>query len=232
MNVLDLFLTLCLVGGAIGGLRRGLVRGLVGLAGLIVGVVAASRLYRPLSAYLETQYGAIGRLASSITLHLPLAATVGSAPASQGTALTDALQALDLPAFITRYLVSWTTQTGLPAGATVGQTLSLVLASAIMGAACFLGIFFVVQILAALLAGVFRGVLAVTPLGFVDHLVGGLLGFCWAGVILTVLVGGLGLLSSVPTFAFVRSALDGALLVPTFLSLFEFFLPRIPQLLG
>lgn len=229
MNLLDWGIVICLVLGALGGLRRGLVRSLLGLAGLVVGAILASQLYRPLCTLLETHYSWVSRLAGGIAPHLPLASTVASLPADQGRALTDAIQVLDLPAFITRYLTaSAGSVSALPAGATVGQALAYILASAIIGVLCFVAIFFAVQLAVTLVGGLLSRAVSVTPLGLVDHLAGLVLGAGWAAIMLTLVIGGLGLLSSVPAFAFIQPALSGSKLAPTFESFFHFLLPKIP----
>jgi uncharacterized membrane protein required for colicin V production len=233
VNILDWIIVLLLVGGAISGLRRGLVRSLVGLGGLLLGSVLASRFCGPLCAYLETQFSLVSRLAASLGPHLPLAATVASTPAGQGTAIVDAIRGLGLPPFVTDYLASAAQNlTAFPAGVTVGQALSGQVAAAILGVLCFVGVFVAVQIAAAIAARLIGGVLAVTPLHFVDHLVGAALGAAWAGVFIIVTIGVLGLLTSIPAFAFAQSALQGSTFAPVLMSWFEHLMPGASEWLG
>lgn len=229
MNLLDWGIIVCLGLGALGGLRRGLVRSLLGLAGLVLGALLASALYRPLCGYLESHYSWVSRLAASLAPHLPLTSPVASVPVGEGSALTDAIKALDLPAFITRYLAASAGSALSPlSGATVGQALAHVLASAIIGVACFAAIFAVAQILVSILSAGLAAAIHVTPLGIVDHLAGAALGVAWSAFVLTLVLGGLGLLASAPAFAFVQPVLSGSKLAPSFVSFFQLLLPKVP----
>jgi len=233
VNVLDWIIVILLIGGAIGGLRRGLIRSLVGLGGVALGLVLASQFYRPLCGYLETHFSLVSRLAASLGPHLPLAATVASAPAGQGAAFIDAIRGLSLPAVITNYLAaSAQNMAGLPAGVTVGQALATLLASAMLGVLCFVAVFVVVQVVAVIVARLIAGAVAITPLHLVDHVTGGLLGAAWTAVFLTLIIGGLGLLASVPVFAFAQPALEGSRFAPVFIAWFQRLVPTTPQWLG
>lgn len=233
MTMLDWIIVACLVVGGLRGLRRGLIRSFLGLAGLIIGLFLATEFYRPLSQYLETQYSVISRIAAGIAPHLPLAAPVASTPPGQGAAFPDAVRGLGLPDFVTKYLLSATQHApNLPGVETVGQAVAALLASAIVGLLCFAGILLVAQIAAALLASVIAGAVSVTPLGLLDHLAGLAVGAAYAAVILSLLLGGLSLFTSVPTFAFLRPFLQNSRLAPGFVSFFQYLLPRVPTWFG
>lgn len=222
-----------LVYGGLRGLRRGLTRSVLGLAGLVLGLVLAVRLYRPLCEYLELHYSAVSRLAGSIGPHLPLASTVSSSPAGEGSALLDAVHGLTLPEFILRYLVTGAERmSGLPEAITIGEALSALLASSLVGALCFVGIFFATQLAALILSAVIGGAISVTPLAILDRLAGLILGVTYAAVIMTVLLGGLSLLAAMPAFAFLGSSLENSSLVPAFLAFFRVLLPRVPVVFG
>ncbi len=200
---------------------------------MVLGLILASRFYGPLCRYLETRFSWVSRLGANLAPHLPLAAPVSSAPVGEGTALTDAIQGLDLPSFIKHYLSAAAQQaTGLPAGATVGEVLADLMASAIIGVGCFFAIYFAVQIAAALVGGTISGAVSLTPLHVVDHVCGAAAGAATTAVFLTLVIGGLALLASVPTFAFMQPALAGSQFAPTFSWLFQHLVPKVPEWLG
>lgn len=229
MNWLDLVVIALLVLGAFRGLRRGLIRSVLGLAGLVLGLVLASQLYRPLADYLELHYGTVSRMASGISPHLPLASTVASAPAGESGALVSAIENLPLPELVSRYLLTISEQAAaLPSAATVGEALSHLLAASIVGVLCFVAVFAATQVVALLLSAAISGLVSVTPLVIVDRLAGLALGALYVGVILTLVIGGLSLLSAMPAFAFLRPALAGSTTTPVFLGVFEFLMPRVP----
>lgn len=233
MNILDWIIVVLLILGAFSGLRQGLVRSLMGLAGLVLGLILASQLYGPLCRYLEAHYSWVSRLGAGLAPHLPLAATVSSAPAGQGAALIDSIQGLDLPSFVKQYLSTAAQHTaGLPVGATIGQALATLMASAIIGVGCFFVIYFAVQIVAALIGGTISGAVSLTPLHIVDHVCGAAAGAATAAVFMTLVIGGLGLLASVPTFAFMQPALAGSQFASTFSWLFQHLVPKVPEWLG
>lgn len=233
MNLLDWILVVLLVLGAFQGLRRGLVKSVMGLAGLVVGLILASTCYRPLAAYLETHYSTISRMAQGLEPHLPLAAPVAAASVQDPSTLAGAVQSIGLPPFLSDYLSSAAgSGAALPAGTTVGQAISTLLASSIVGMLCFAGIFFAVEIAAWLLSGVISGAVALTPLGFMDHLLGLVAGAATTAAGLTILVGALGLLSTMPAFAFLAPALEESTLAPTFLVFFRLMLPKAPSWFG
>jgi len=233
VSILDWVLAAILILGAFRGLRRGLVRSLAHLAGLVLGLVLAWRFSEPLCRYLEAHYGWVSRLGAYLAAHLPLAMTVSSLPVGQGNALNDAIGALGLPAFVKAYLAAaGQNLAGLPPGLTVGQVLSTLLAAALISAACFTLIFFAVQTAAAALGGSLSGALALTPLHFVDHLLGAAAGAATTAVFLTLAVGGLSLLASVPAFAFIQPFLARSQLVPTFLWLFRHLVPNASRWFG
>lgn len=229
---MDWLIVAALVLGGLRGLRRGLTRSVLGLAGLIMGLVLAVRFHRPLCEYLELHYATVTRLAERFLLHLPLASTVSSSPAGDGSTLLETIQGLALPEFITRYLVTGALHLGdIPEAATVGQTLSALVASSLVGVLCFVGIFFSVQLAALLLTTVIGGFISVTPLAIVDRLAGLVLGSAYAAIVLTVLLGGLSLVAAMPAFAFMAQPLESSSLTPVFLSLFRALLPHIPVIL-
>ncbi len=227
---MDWIIVILLVLGAVGGLRQGLIRSLAGLAGLVVGLVVASQFYGALCRYTEAHFSWVSRLSATLLPHLPLAAPVSSAPVGPGTSLTDAIQGLDLPSFIANYLTAAAQNLGsTPAGTTVGQALSTLMASAIISVGCFFAIFIAVQIAALLLGGLLSGALALTPLHLVDHLLGAAAGAATTAVFLTLIIGGLGLAASVPTFAFMQPALAGSKFAPSFLWFFQHLIPKVPE---
>ncbi len=233
MNILDWIVVASLTVGAVRGLRRGLVRSVLGLAGLILGLVVASRFYRPLTEYLELHYGAVTRMASGIAAHLPLPSTVAATPASEGGALVEAVQGMGLPEFVTGYLVAGAEQlANLPDAATVGEALATLLASSVVGVLSFVALFVATQVLTALLAWVISGVISVTPLVVVDRLAGMALGAVYVGVVVTLVIGGLALLAGMPAFSFMTQVLAASKTAPFFLDLFELLLPRIPDWLS
>ncbi len=232
MNLLDWIIVILLVLGAMGGLRQGLIRSVFGLVGLVVGLTVGAKFGGVLAAYLETQFHWPSRLAASLAPHLPLARAVASMPA-QGTALPDVVQGLDLPSLMTNYLAASAQRMGaLPPGTTVGQALATLVASALVSIACFFAILMVVEVLAAFLGGSISGALALTPLHIVDHLAGAVSGAVTTAVFLVLLIGGLGLLSSVPTFAFMQPALETSRFAPTFVWFFDHLVPKVPGWLG
>jgi membrane protein required for colicin V production len=231
LNFVDIIILIALAVGTIRGLRRGLIRSLLGLLGLVLGLVLASQFYRPLCQYLESRYSWVSSLAGSIAPHLPLATPVAFTPATDGSSLTNAIHNLSLPEFVTSYLTS-SASAGVPPGSTVGEALAYVLASGLVGVACFLFIFACVQLVALVLGELMARVVAVTPLVILDRLAGLAMGLGWSAVILSLLVGGVGLLGTVPAFSFLQDALEGSKLAPALLSLFEFLLPRAPGWLG
>lgn len=229
MNLVDLIIVALVAIGAFRGLRRGLVRSVLGLAGLVIGLVLASQLYRPLADYLELHYGTVSRMAAGITPHLPLASTVAATPAGESGALAGAIENLPLPELISRYLAAASEPAAnLPGAATVGEALSHLLAGSIVGILCFVGIFIVTQVVTLLLASAISGLISITPLVVVDRLAGMALGAVYVAVILALVVGGLSLVSAMPGFAFVGPALEGSQVAPFLLRAFEFFMPRVP----
>lgn len=233
MNILDWGIVILLILGAIGGLRQGLLRSIFGLVGLVLGIILASQLYGPLCRYVEAHYSWVTRLGASLSPHLPLAATVSSMPAGQGTALADAIQGLALPEFIKRYLVG-AAQNGpaIPAGATVGDVMANLLAAAIIAVVCFIAIYAVAQLAAAIVGALASRAVAHTPLHLVDHVFGAVAGAATTAVVLTLVIGGLALMASVPTFAFIQPALATSQFAPTFSWLFQHLVPIVPAWFG
>jgi uncharacterized membrane protein required for colicin V production len=229
LNLLDCLIIACLAYGSLRGLRRGLARSLIGLAGLALGLILASTFARPLSEHLEARYSTVSRVAASIAAHLPLSSTVAMSPAGEGGALADAVESLSLPDFLTSYFAAGVERLGdLPSAATVGEALSTLVASSLVIMLCFVGIFFATQLAARVVAAVVSGAISVTPLVFVDRLAGLVLGAVYSAVVLTLLLGGLSLLATMPAFAFVGSAFEGSTLAPVFVSVFQGLVPRAP----
>jgi len=233
LNLLDWIIVGLLVVGGVRGLRRGLVKSVMGLAGLIVGLLVASQFYRTLAGYLELHYATVSRMASSLQMHLPLASAVSTSPAGETGILVEAVTGLGLPEFATRYLAAAAeSMPGLPDAATVGEAVSTLLASSIVGLLCFVGLFFLTQLVFMLLAWFLSGLISVTPLVMIDRIAGLALGAAYTAVVLTLVIGGLSLLATLPVFAFMGRALEASTIAPHLLSLFQFLLPRVPEWLS
>lgn len=229
---IDVVLLFILAQAALAGYRQGFFSIMAGFVGLVAGIIAAVRYYRPVAEMLDDKFNAVFYLQhlflSEVKWDHPTAgATTDSFPTAY---LPSVIQELPLP----EYFRQWLSQTigaepvAARAPETVGGILSLALSQTILNILVFLGIVLLVVIAARLAVGLVRLCTGERTLGFLDRVAGMTINTVLRGLVLSLLCALL-----VPVLSLVSGpspsgdsglleAVRGSLVMPKLTSIFSY----------
>lgn len=226
-NWLDSTLVAALAVGLVIGYARGLVGLLGGLMASIVGTLVAGRYATTVLAWVDAQYGLSARLGATIAEHLNLPPEANRVPASSlpFDKIVAWLKNLPLPASyradLASHVQAWSTSAH--GSETAAHFIARSIATGILTAVTFIILASVVGWLVGALAGYVSERLNHTPgLGSVNRLTGLLVGVLEAALVITVLLGTLLPLTTLPALKQLADAAAGSTLVPHFLAAYRY----------
>lgn len=193
-DYLTIIYVVILLLGLIIGIKKGFTKSLFGFIGIIVALVAAILLAKPVGNWLFNQFGSglTGTINNSLQAKDSMfAQQMPSDPEQQVSVLNAAFGAAGVPGIlqgiVTKIVMALLPAT-IPADATVGLYLAMGLSSLSFVAIAFVLLFIIFCIVLAILKAIFKKIqVSFKLVGWLDKLLGAVIGIAFAFVIISVI---------------------------------------------
>ncbi|MDP2871286.1 MAG: CvpA family protein [Bacillota bacterium] len=232
MNWVDWVIAAVISLTAFGGLRRGFVKTIARLASQIGALVAAFVLTRPVSFWLEEQFGLAGQLGALLARYIQLPADFGRTTLTNLSSgqLWSMLDGSGLPEQFKDAVMTWVADSPAQANMTLARFIQDSLGMLVLSVLTFIGLMVITRILIGIVGQGVSGTVNAMGAGALDHL-GGLAFGVAQGVLVCALVLGLGMpLLSVQAASGLADAVRQSRLAPPLLNAFYEIIPWLRQI--
>lgn len=239
MNIVDLVIIVLLLLGAVDGYKKGFVGSLVGVAGSIIGLVAAYKYYAVFEKWLDGRLGIEKALGRFIGEHvtLPQAVSQFKLGDSLFNDVGSYLEGLQFNPQIKAQLLTYLDKIEKSVGGSLQLSLNEIvyqyLAVILLSTASFLFIWFAANLVLQILAAFFRSLINTTPIGSLDRLGGIVTGAVISALFVMVIIGlftpliTMAGIADLGLLAPVIRGFENSAFVPFFLSCFTFFFSKL-----
>lgn len=239
MNFIDFIIIIFLLLGVYNGYTKGLAVSLAGLLGNVIGLICASKFYRDLGLWVNTEYSLSTKIQEFLQENLVLPQAVFQFNLDK-TPLPDLIRQLDnvsLPETLrdnlTIYIKELQMSMNSISGIKLGEIVHQYLASALVSIMAFVLIWLLTANVIMLIASIYRSFTKSTIIGSLDRLGGALMGGFVSALIITILIGLISPLLTVSElakpslFSAVVKTMGSAKTVPYFINAFKFITENI-----